>query len=86
MDIDNDTKSILFGEIPLNGTDTTNYAMKRPQSNGSAADVEIKNHINSMKSNSADTSAVINIDVDGKSNFIVFFSFFFKSEHDREVR
>lgn len=79
MDVDNDndydTQSVLFGEIPLNGTDTTNYAMKKRQSNGSTTDVEYKNHINSKRANSIDTSAVINIEIDGKSNFIVFFSF-----------
>lgn len=61
---DNDTQSVLFGEIPLNGKGTTNYAMKKPQSNGSTTDIEYKNHINSMRANSIGSSAVINIDTD----------------------
>lgn len=82
MEMDNElsnrnTQSILFGEIPLNSTDTTNYSMKRPDSNGSATVVEMKNHINSMKiiSNGNDTSSVIDIDMDGE--LTLFSSFFF---------
>lgn len=67
MDNNDDTSSVLFGEIPINGTDTRKYSMRKSLSNGSTADVDIKNHINSMRSD--DTSAVINIDMDGKSNF-----------------
>lgn len=67
-----DSQSVLFGEIPLSGTDTRIYSMKIPSSNGSATDIDIKNHINSKRTNSIDTSAVINIDMDGKSNFIAF--------------
>lgn len=73
-DMDNDdqsVQSVLFGEIPLNGTDTRSYSIKKPPSNGSAttttSDVEYKNHINSKSANSLDgSSAVINIDMDGK--------------------
>lgn len=73
--MDNDDisrQSVLFGEIPLNGTDTRNYTMKIPSGNGSQSDVDIKNRINSKRSISVDdTSAVINIDLDGKSTILL---------------
>lgn len=68
--MDNDDvsrQSVLFGEIPINGTDTRSYTMKIPSSNGSRSDVDIKNSINTKRSDSVDdSSAVINIDMDGK--------------------
>lgn len=77
--MDNDDvsrQSVLFGEIPLNGTDTRSYTMKIPSSNGSRSDVDIKNSINIKRTNSVDeTSAVINIDMDGKSSTLLHFAF-----------